>query len=749
MGIGLLLIAAACAQPIWHRMTRGTIAVMVDLSPSTRGAGFRDAGEVRQRVGELVGDENYQLIGFAGGNEPIDPAGPWREMAADQTVFTPADADAILLFSDARFALPAVSPPVYAVVDPALEEPGDAAVEDLRVRDRTVSATVKNGGAARIASILEQRAPRDAPHPALSPEYGSTTLTAGEGEGKKGEVAATTEPVGEGTVVIERDVPQDVSAVSVQLSPGDLWPENDSLETVVTPAMSSERWWIGETSGPAGWRTFSPGAIPTNAEEFLAPSIIALDDVAADELSPAAMDRISQYVEELGGSLLIIGGPHAFGAGGYQGTRLEALSPLASSPPTPVQRWVILVDSSGSMSGEAGPSVSRWSAASEAAVAMLRKLPPGDDVEIGQFSEGIVWWSSGKSARETAELSLPPEGAGPHGPTNLEAALEQVAGKSEGNVPTEIVLVSDCDARIEKPGEIAAAMRENHARLNVLAIGSGEGLAAVRQIAVETGGAVLSQDDPGKWIDAAKKIVLGALADAFVKSSIYVQFMGPAESVPGRTVGGWNRVWLRKDATIWGTGANVGDTIPVAASWAAGTGRVAAVAFEPSDVQLQRLADLAAQRPRDPRFSAQWDTKSTLRVSLNAVDGARAMNDLKIWLQLNGPAGPVALEQTGPGKYSAEIPEPRESTVATLRVDGQVFDRVAVAGRYPPEFDAIGNDHVSMRVLAERSGGAVIGADEHGRIDFRWPRRDLELGAWFAGGGVILIGAGLVKWRRA
>ena len=36
------------------------------------------------------------------------------------------------------------------------------------------------------------------------------------------------------------------------------------------------------------------------------------------------------------------------------------------------------------------------------------------------------------------------------------------------------------------------------------------------------------------------------------------------------------------------------------------------------------------------------------------------------------------------------------------------MDRIAVAGRYAPEFDAIGNDRSAMNQLARRTGGAVI-----------------------------------------
>ena len=42
--LGAILLAAAAAGVIWNRPAPPSIVVMVDLSPSTRGAGFRSRG---------------------------------------------------------------------------------------------------------------------------------------------------------------------------------------------------------------------------------------------------------------------------------------------------------------------------------------------------------------------------------------------------------------------------------------------------------------------------------------------------------------------------------------------------------------------------------------------------------------------------------------------------------------------------------------------------------------------------------
>jgi hypothetical protein len=76
-----------------------------------------------------------------------------------------------------------------------------------------------------------------------------------------------------------------------------------------------------------------------------------------------------------------------------------------------------------------------------------------------------------------------------------------------------------------------------------------------------------------------------------------------------------------------------------------------------------------------------------------------------------------------------------------------VLERVAVAGRYAPEYDAIGNDRAALRALADRTGGRVIEPGMRGPIDFRWPPRDVDLTPWLAAAGALMVALGLIWWR--
>ncbi len=410
---------------------------MVDLSPSTRGAQFRNAWFLKQRITQLVGNSSYQTIAFASENRPLDLSGAIEEMPADRTIFSPPPVDAILLFSDAQFQLPEKSPPVYVAMDEGLENVKDGAVKKVELRGGSLAATISNTGADRAASFP-----------------GSTAT------------------VGRGTIVITRPAPSDSTIATVKLNGGDFWPENDSISTAVLPPPASEKWWVGENPPDTDWRTFDANQLPVLEQEYLSPAVIVLANQPADRFLPVGLERLAQYVRDLGGSLLIEGGDHAFGAGGYGGTILEQLSPLASFPPTPTTRWVLLADGSGSMAKGTG-GASPWAVATSAIIKLLPGIPPADPVQIGQFSQDVKWWLPAGTAADAASAALPPPDAYPHGPTNLEAALNEVADDSSAEMRTELILLSDCDATISHPDLLSNVLARKQVRLHVLAIGDG------------------------------------------------------------------------------------------------------------------------------------------------------------------------------------------------------------------------------------------------------------------------------------
>lgn len=720
---GMLLLALAAAGVTWHRPSPQHVLVMVDLSPSTRTAAYRDRATLQRRVAQLIGSSPYRIITFAQTTAPLDPAASQlADLPAGRTVFSPPAASAVVLFSDARFQAPLLLPPTFVVVDPALEAPTDAAIADIEIRPDEAAVFTRNAGEKRLLS--------------LSGVGGASTATAPNGG-----------------IVITRPLVDAATQIVARLAPGDAWPENDALPSFAPPPESAVRWWVGADAPDGSWRRIAPGALPTDTAAYLRPAVIVLNNIPAAELSAVQQQRLEQHVRDLGGGLLILGGEQAFAAGGYAGTVLERLSPLASTPPEPTTHWILLTDSSGSMNQPAGGST-RFRFAADAVGGVISSLPPDDLVSVGGFARGITWWARNTHAKDAAGRRLPPGSAGPRGPTDLEPALREVTGAVDPTLPKQLLLMTDGNAEVEDPDAIAAEFREKDIRLHLLLIGddSAPAVDAMRQIVNQTGGTAIEELEPRRWAQAVRQMLQAAAPDLLVRDPVDVQFVGRLSGLPSRRVDLWSRTWLKDGSTLLAL-TQRGNEAPPLAALREGDDRIAAAAFQPNSAELTALVDLVERPPRDPRFSATWHTGSRLRVTVDAVDGETYLNGEQLEFQMlpltsgGTAAAPIVLPQTGPGRYELEIDAPTSPALATLTHAARVIARRALPGRYPAEFEEIGNDRNAMQDLAARSGGAVIEPDDTRPIDLPHPRRPVSLTSPLAALGALLIALSLITWR--
>jgi hypothetical protein len=215
----------------------------------------------------------------------------------------------------------------------------------------------------------------------------------------------------------------------------------------------------------------------------------------------------------------------------------------------------------------------------------------------------------------------------------------------------------------------------------------------------------------------------------------------------------WNRTWPKSGITplAEATGPG-GERLTFAGRWNVGDGRAAAAAFAAPAEVATALARTVERPPRDPRLRVTWDAGSKLRVTVDAVDATTYLNGLKLTIELDDGSGTagrsIALPQTGPGRHELSLDAPRRPTLARLRQDGGLLDARALAGRYAPEFDAVGNDRAGLAALARRTGGGVIEPNTTGRLrDLNRPRRRVPLVPFLATAGAVLVAAGLVRWR--
>ncbi len=128
------------------------------------------------------------------------------------------------------------------------------------------------------------------------------------------------------------------------------------------------------------------GVPPSAFGDASAADVIVLDDIAIGDMNDAAWRRLEKAVRSDGTGLLVLGGPHAFAAGGYRGSRLESLLPVTIEAPKPARDTALMfvVDKSGSM-GEPHAGAVPFAFARRAVMQSVATLSPRD-------AAGLLWF---------------------------------------------------------------------------------------------------------------------------------------------------------------------------------------------------------------------------------------------------------------------------------------------------------------------------------------------------------------------
>ena len=652
------------------------IAVMVDVSPSTRGALLRDPKAVAQRLAPLLNGRPASVHYFADGLQAND-----AEANVSRTRLDVPTCDAVVLLSDGRFDAPPSLPPVFAVVDPSLDRSGDGRVVAIDAGTRPTVSTAVDGP--------------------------SRTLTV------TGARVATEKLQGQQVIAL-RDVQRQVTAT---LNSGDRWPENDSM-TVPVPPATAERWSVD--SPVPGTRAIAAVELPTSLAGYVGVSSIVLPTTAAIDDARAAVLR--HYVEQLGGTLILSGPPAA------ASTTLRAIEPLSAVPPKPSGQWTILLDASGSMA-----TAGRWPAALAAAERAIDSIGANERVSLVTFARSpqVVVDRGTPASVKTALQGL--AATSPGGPTGLRAGLEAIPADETG--PTRVLLVTDGDADLGDRAELVDRLKA--AKVQVFAL-----LAApapsMERLASDTGGAAMVKIAPADWANALEALAAGghSVPVAVTKP---IAGEGTLSGLTLRPDRRW-QAWPRDSADVLardGAGATV-------AQWQAGLGKVVSASAEFSAGDIAAILNRLPGAAEDPRFAISIDEAAHV-VRVTASDGSTFLNGLH--LSMSRGANMKPLQQTAPGHYEASLAPSPEASIAIFRRDDQIVARRAIGGRYPEEFDTIGNDRAALAAFAQRTGGRVVDAGDnrpleiHGKVEWR----SLRLVASIVGVVLGLVGLLLLR----
>ncbi len=264
---------------------------------------------------------------------------------------------------------------------------------------------------------------------------------------------------------------QGYAVVKIQGKPHVLYVEEDNAQVTRLETVLEENGFDVEVATSA--------EMPTDLIELQRSDVLILSNVSAEVLSSEQLQNIENYVRDLGHGLVVIGGEHAYGPGGYTDTALERVLPVEMTPREQKDTVAILfvLDTSGSMANYVDGQRRKIDLAIAGISAGIDNLEE-DDVA------GIISFSAGKDAHVVSKLTsnrdtllqtigkLKPTG----GTTLMKEAIEEAGEMLKANDAKRkhIILLSDGKSDDTKSDFLELTAQFAEARISITAIGIGD-----------------------------------------------------------------------------------------------------------------------------------------------------------------------------------------------------------------------------------------------------------------------------------
>ena len=488
---------------------------------------------------------------------------------------------------------------------------------------------------------------------------------------------------------------------------------------------------------------------------------VVLVDVPARRLTAGAQEALQSYVRDLGGGLVAVGGPQAYGVGGWYDTPLERTLPvkmtLDDPERFPVMSVVVVIDKSGSMGVEEG-GIEKIRLAGEAAARVAELINDVDEITVIAFDDrpaDVIGPYAGTQREEVIDrvIRLRAGGGGIYVRESLEAALGYLE-RSEHNVRHIILLADGADA--EHQDGVRALIEERltpeQITLSTVAIGAGQDLGFLEEIAELGGGRYHVTDRaanlPVIFAEETQQVMRAYVVEEPFYPTLRADhaMLSGVDAVP--QLAGYVATAPKAAAQVLLT---THQEDPLLAAWQYGLGR--AVAWT-SDATA-RWAQHWVTWDGFPRFWSQvvrWTLPEQTdvpvevavtregreaRIVADAIDAEGAfLNGLDLRVRVVAPDGAaeeVALAQTGPGRYAGTF-TPGEPGAYLMRLAGTAEDGASLGlttgwvAAYSDEYVAPGADPAYLARLAGLGGGRVLEAPDAAfdhTLKARGERRDL------------------------
>ncbi len=352
----------------------------------------------------------------------------------------------------------------------------------------------------------------------------------------------------------------------------------------------------------------APGRL--GLEDLLGCDALVLDDVPANALGPAGLRAIAQWVERLGGGLVMLGGRQSGGNGGWHKSEVERILPVTFELKDEHRRFTvamaIAMDRSGSMSAPAGGGRQKMDLANEGACAAISLLSPRDKVALFAVDTAVHTVIPFTAVENPGALAnqargIQSQGGGIYIQESLEACAAVLAKADRVGVRHAVIFADAADSR-QHPGnyeELAERMRQAGITVSVIGMGTDHDCDAdiLTRCAEKGGGRVVfaiePDDIPRLFAQETMVVARSSWVDQRVRLQAQngvVTVLGPAAIPAGAwpEVPGCNLAWPRPRAQVLAL-APADPTVPAVAAWRCGAGRSAWIGLDCDDAEAPEL----------------------------------------------------------------------------------------------------------------------------------------------------------------
>jgi uncharacterized membrane protein len=488
---------------------------------------------------------------------------------------------------------------------------------------------------------------------------------------------------------------------------------------------------------------------PRDAMSLMPYDCVVFVNAPADSFDPIQLQSLRDAVYNQGVGFLMVGGKNSFGPGGYHRTPVEEALPvdmdIAQKKVLPKGALVIVLHTCEFPEGNV------W--AKRIAKEAIRVMGAQDEVGLLIYSmTGDQWVFPLTPASEFDRLVTLINQCEPSDMPSFESIMQMgyTGLKASDAAAKHMIIISDGDPSPPTPGLVQQFV-DNKISVSTVVINphGGMDITGMQVLASVTGGRHYLVMDPTElpsiFIKEAKTLKRSMIQNGtFVPS---VEFATPVlkgiDSMPPLHAYILTTPKMRSVTILKAPAKD--EVNPVLSTWRFGLGKTAAFTSDLSpnwgaewvqwgqyqEFVKQLMIEISRVEQHSDLFMQTFAAGDEGVIMVEDYHPQESM--LEIQAQINGPherESTVALKQTGPRRYEGRFP-----------LSGKGRYQIAIAGvgagrneqnmggfvvAYSPEYLRFRSDPLTLRKIAERTGGRILTGQETGKDLFAIPRQPKE-----------------------